>query len=168
MLKTWSDKGNIVGAQMRHRRAMLKRRDNLLQIYIGPSKRLVNLAALLPVLIGILASSPLWARKNPPRPFSLPVVAILNGAQVPAGMYELTCETQGSAVRVTLLKDGQFVATAPGVWVKTGIKYSEDQALLRVNPEGSKSLIEIRFAGASRAIVFDQTDVTVHYSSLQH
>jgi hypothetical protein len=69
----------------------------------------------------------------------LPAVVTLNGAQVPAGIYELTLETQGSAVRVTLLKDGEFVATAPGVWVKTGIKYSEDEALLRVNPEGSRS-----------------------------
>jgi hypothetical protein len=153
---------------MRHCNAMLQGRDKLLQICIVPNKTALNKAALLPVLIMILASSPLWARKNPPRPFSLPVVVILNGAQVPAGMYELTCETQGSAVRVTLLKDGQFVATAPGVWVKTGIKYSDDEVLFRVNPEGSKSLIEIRFAGGSRAIVFDHTEVTVHYSVLQH
>jgi hypothetical protein len=60
------------------------------------------------------------------------------------------------------------VATAPGAWVKTGIKYSENELLFRVNPEGSKSLIEIRFAGAARAIVFDQTNATVHYSALQH
>jgi hypothetical protein len=120
------------------------------------------------ILILLLTSSPAWAKKNPSRPFGLPVAVILNGAQVPAGTYELTCETQGSAVRVTLLKDGQFVATAPGAWVKTGIKYSENELLFRVNPEGSKSLIEIRFAGAARAIVFDHTDVTVHYSALQH
>ena len=92
----------------------------------------------------------------------------LNGAQVPAGNYELTLETQGSAVRVTLLKDGEFVATAPGVWVKTGIKYSEDEALCRVNPEGSRSLIELRFAGGAKAIVFDDTNAMVHYSALRH
>jgi len=125
-------------------------------------------AGLLSILILLLTSSPAWAKKNPPRQFGLPVVVILNGAQVPTGMYELTCETHGSAVRLTLLKDGQFVATAPGAWVKTGIKYSEDEVLFRVNPEGSKSLIEIRFAGAAKAIVFDRTDVTVHYSALQH
>jgi hypothetical protein len=153
---------------MRHSKATLKWLDNPVWIGIPPNGRAVSNAALQLVLIVILASSPLWARKNPPRPFGLPVVVILNGAQVPAGMYELTCETQGSAVRVTLLKDGQFVATAPGVWVKTGIKYSDDEVLFRVNPEGSKSLTEIRFAGSSRAIVFDHTDATVHYSALQH
>ena len=148
-------------------KAILKGRDDLLYTGIFPNGRAVNKASLLPVLILLLASSHVLAKKNPPRPFSLPVVVILNGAQVPAGTYELTCETHGSAVRVTLLKDGQFVATAPGAWVKTGIKYSEDEVLLRVNPEGSKSLSEIRFAGAARAIVFDQTEITVHYSALQ-
>jgi hypothetical protein len=150
---------------MRHCKAILKGRDCLLD---GTTGRAMKKAGLLSILILLLTNGSLWARKNPPRPFNLPVVIILNGAQVPAGMYELTCETQGSAVRVTLLKDGQFVATAPGVWVKTGIKYSDDEVLFRVNPEGSKSLIEIRFAGASRAIVFDHTDLTVHYSALQH
>jgi hypothetical protein len=68
---------------------------------------------------------------------------------------------------VTLRKDGQFVATAPGAWVKNGVKYTEDQALLRMNSDGTKSLIEIRIAGAARAIVFANTDVTVHYSAMK-
>jgi hypothetical protein len=150
---------------MRHCKVILKGRDSL---PIGTKGRAMKKGGLLSILLLLLTSSPAWAKKNPSRPFGLPVVIILNGAQVPAGMYELTCETQGSAVRVTLLKDGQFVATAPGIWVKTGIKYSDDEVLFRVNPEGSKSLLEIRFAGASRAIVFDHTDLTVHYSALQH
>jgi hypothetical protein len=154
--------------QMRHCKAILKGRDNCLQIGIVPSGRAVNKATLLPVLFVFLASAPVFAKKDPPRPFRLPAVVTLNGAQVPAGNYELTLETQGSAVRVTLLKDGEFVATAPGVWVKTGIKYSEDEALCRVNPEGSRSLIELRFAGVAKAIVFDDTNAMVHYSALRH
>jgi hypothetical protein len=51
--------------------------------------------------------------------------------------------------------------------VKTGIKYSEDEVLARANPDGSKSLIEIRIAGTARAIVLDQTDGMIHYSALQ-
>jgi hypothetical protein len=153
---------------MRHCKAGLKRRDNFLQIGIVPSGRAVSKTALLPVLLVFLAGTPVFAKKDPPRPFRLSAVVTLNGAQVPAGIYELTLETQGSAVRVTLLKDGEFVATAPGVWVKTGVKYSEDEALLRVNPQGSRSLIEIRFAGAAKAIVFDDTNATIHYSALRH
>jgi hypothetical protein len=117
------------------------------------------------LIVLLLSSSPVWAKKNPPRPFSLPFVVNLNGAQVPAGTYELTWETNGSAARATLWKDGRFVATAPGAWVKSAVRYSEDAALLRVNSEGSKSLVEIRIAGAAGAIVFDPTGNTVHYSA---
>jgi hypothetical protein len=52
-----------------------------------------------------------------------------------------------------------------GAWVKNGVRYTEDAALLRVNSEGSKSLVEIRIAGAAGAIVFDDTANTVHYSA---
>jgi hypothetical protein len=71
-------------------------------------------------------------------------VVILNGSQLPAKTYELACETHGSAMRVTLVNDGQSLATAPGAWVETRIKYPEDEALFGVNREGSKSLMEFR------------------------
>jgi hypothetical protein len=119
------------------------------------------------MVILLVAASPVWAKKNPPHTLMLPLVVLPNGAQVPAGTYELTCESQGSAVRVTLWKDGQFVATAPGDWVKNGIKYAEDQALVRVNSEGSKSLIEIRIAGTARSIVFHRTDEKIQYHAMQ-
>ena len=121
---------------------------------------------VLPIaLVLLIATSPAWGKKNPPHPFSLPFVVNLNGARVPAGNYELTWETQGSAARATLWKDGRFVATAPGAWVKTVVKYSEDEALIRLNSEGSRSLVEIRIAGTARAIVFDSAGSTVHYSA---
>ena len=122
---------------------------------------------LLPTLMLLLGGAPTWAKKNPPRPFQLRDVVILNGAQVPAGTYELTWETQGSTARVTLWKEGQFVATAHGAFVKNGVKFTEDEALLRVNSDGTKTLIEIRIAGAARSIVFNQTDVPVHYSAMK-
>jgi hypothetical protein len=122
---------------------------------------------LPPALILLIAISPVWAKKLPPRPFQLRDPVLLNGAEVPAGIYELTWETHGSNARVTLRKNGQFVATAPAVWAKNGVKYAEDEALLRVNSDGSKSLIEIRIAGAPRAIVFANTDATVHYTAMK-
>jgi hypothetical protein len=116
-------------------------------------------------LVLLIATSPAWGKKNPPHALSLPYVVNLNGAQVPAGNYELTWETQGSAARATLWKDGRFVATAPGAWVKNGVKYPEDEALIRLNSEGSRALVEIRIAGTDRTIVFSPTGNTVHYST---
>jgi len=121
---------------------------------------------VLPIaLVLLVATSPVWGKKNLPHPLSFPFVVNLNGAQVPAGSYELTWETQGSAARATLWKEGRFEATAPGAWVKSGVKYSEDEALVRLNSEGSRSLVEIRIGGTARAIVFDPTGNTVHYSA---
>ena len=123
---------------------------------------------LLPTLMLLLGGAPTWAKKNPPRPFMLGEVVMMNGAEVPAGTYQLAMETKGSTVHVILWKDGQVIATAPGVWAKTGIKYKEDQALLFVNSDGTKSLIEIRIAGTTRSIVLVQPQVTVHYTALKH
>lgn len=116
-------------------------------------------------MILLAASVPIRAKKIPPHPFFLRTPVTLNGAEIPEGLYELTLESNNSAVRITLWRDGQFVATAPGAWVKNGEKYTEDSALLRVNSDGSRSLVEIRFAGAAKTIVFSRPDATVRVSA---
>jgi hypothetical protein len=114
----------------------------------------------------LIVSAPVWARKNPPRPFIMRNAILLNGVQVPAGTYQLTWEARGSSARLTLWKDGQFVATAPGVWTKNGVKYTEDEALLRVNSDGTRSLMEFRIAAAARAIVFTNVDAPARYAAV--
>jgi hypothetical protein len=93
--------------------------------------------------------------KTPRHPFFLQTTVTMNGAEVPAGIYELSWESQNSKVRVTLWKGGQFFATAQGTWVKNGVQYPGDAALLRVNSDGSRSLMEIRLAGEKRSIVLE-------------
>ena len=124
-------------------------------------------ASVVTVLVLLVASFPASAKKIPPRPFQLRDVVFLNGAEVPAGKYELTWEPRGSTVRVTLWKGGLFVATAEGAFVKNGVRFTEDEALLRVNSDGTRSLIEIRIAGAARAIVFNHPDFTVRYTAMK-
>ena len=99
-----------------------------------------------------------YAKLIPLRPFFFDRGISLNGVDVPQGMYSLSLDTQGSSVIVTLLKEGQFVASARGTWVKHGVKYTDNAVLLRVNPDGSRSLIEIRLSGLTKSIMFD--DVT--------
>ena len=115
--------------------------------------RTVILTALI-LIAGIITG----AKVIPPRPFHLDRDVTINGAAVPQGMYTLAVESQGALVRATLLRDGQFVATAQGMWVKHGVKYTEDAALLRVNPDGTRSLIEIRLAGNAKSIVIETED----------
>jgi hypothetical protein len=107
------------------------------------------------ITILLLVSFSAYA-KTSRRPFFLQTTVTMNGAEVPAGVYELSWESQNSKVRVTLWKDGQFFATAQGAWVKNGVQYPSDAALLRVNSDGSRTLMEIRLAGEKKSIVLDR------------
>ena len=120
---------------------------------------------VLAVLFLLAASVPVTSKKIPPGPFFLPTPVTLNGAEVPEGLYELKLESSHSTVRVTLCRDGRFVATALGAWVKNGAKYTEDSALLHVNSDGSRSLIEIRFAGARKTIVLNRPEATIRVAA---
>jgi hypothetical protein len=108
----------------------------------------------------LLAGFPVWAKKNS-KLFYMGVVATMNGAEIPVGIYDLRWESEKPGVRVTLWKNGQFFATAKGDWVKHGVKYASDAAVLRVNPDGSHSLIEIRFAGINKTIVLGDVEPIV-------
>ena len=112
---------------------------------------------VVPAIVILLFSNLAAVAKNT-RPFLLPTGVTLDGAEVPAGIYDLSWESHSSTVRVTLWKDGRFIATAQGAWVKSGIKYPNDAALLRVNSDGSRSLVEIRVAGLKKTIVIDDAD----------
>ena len=112
------------------------------------------------VAILLFVSFPACAKQKS-HPFFLRTTVTMNGAEVPSGIYDLSWEPDKSGVRVTLWKDGRFFATAQGVWVKNGLKYTNDAALLRVNPDGSRSLMEIRLAGVKKSIVLENIDPVV-------
>ena len=108
----------------------------------------------------LLASFPLHAKKNS-RPFYLRIAATMNGAEIPAGIYDISWESEKTGVRVTLWKNGQFFATAKGDWVKQGVKHTDDAVVLRVNSDGSRSLVEIRIAGVKKTIVLGAVEPIV-------
>jgi hypothetical protein len=112
----------------------------------------------------LTASVSACAKVIPPRPFFLDREITVNGAKVPQGMYTLTLESQGASVRATLWKDDRFIVAAHGTWVKHGIKYSADAALLRVNSDGTRSLTEIRLAGSAKTIVLDSESPVLRLS----
>jgi hypothetical protein len=113
----------------------------------------MKVKTIVPAIVILLLSSFPVQAKNNSRPFYLRTTVTMNGAEIPAGIYDLTWESEKSGVRVTFWKNGQFFATAKGDWVKHGVKYTGDAALLRVNSDGSRSLVEIRLAGVKKTIV---------------
>jgi hypothetical protein len=106
----------------------------------------------------VVGNTSSFAKVIPPRPFFLDRDIVVNGAAVPHGMYNLSLESQGSSVRITLWSYGRFVATAHGTWVKYGVKSAQNEVLLRVNEDGTRSLLEIRLAGLAKTIVLDSAN----------
>jgi hypothetical protein len=115
----------------------------------------VKLKTVILSALFLMTSLSALAKVIPPRPFYLDRDVTVNGALVPMGTYTLTVESKGSSARATLWKEGRFVATAHGAWVRHGVKYVEDAVLLRVNADGTRSLTEIRLAGKKETIVID-------------
>jgi hypothetical protein len=83
-------------------------------------------------------------------------------------MYTLKLESQGASVRATLWRDRQFIAAMHGTWVGRGVKYTETAVLLRVNDDGTRSLIEIRLAGSARTIVIDDESPVLRVAPAPH
>lgn len=122
--------------------------------------------ASLAILILLAACVLVQAKQGSDRLFFLQTPITMDGVQIPHGMYELTFESSSNAsVRVTFRREGQFIATARGVWVKGGRKYMENSVLLRVNSDGSRSLTEIRLAGTAKTIVLDSSDTAIRLSA---
>jgi len=112
----------------------------------------------------LIASLSAHAKVTPSRPLFLDRDITVNGANVPQGVYTLALESHGAYVSATLWKEGRFIAAAHGTWVKHSVKYAADAVLLRVNSDGTRSLMEIRLAGSAKTVVIDGESPVLHLS----
>ena len=78
-----------------------------------------------------------------------------NGTEIPAGVYAVTYESHSPTATVTFKQGKSVVATVDGKWVDRDVKYESNAIVYRTNPEGTRTLLEIRFAGKKQALVLD-------------
>ncbi len=69
----------------------------------------------------------------------------------------ISWETYNTHAMVAFGQENSIVATADGKWVKLGMRYDRDAFVYRTNDDGSETLVEIRFAGMSHALVFNKS-----------
>lgn len=81
----------------------------------------------------------------------------VNGARLPVGDIVITWESYVPDAIVKFEKEGSVIGTADGKWEKRGVKYGDDAIVYRRNSDGSRTLLEIRFAGMSQALVFGKS-----------
>jgi cell division septation protein DedD len=81
----------------------------------------------------------------------------LNGTHMPVGECIISWESYVSDAAVKFVHDNDVVATTNGKWVKREGKYTDDAYVYRKNGDGSRTLLEIRFAGMRQALVFGKS-----------
>ena len=81
----------------------------------------------------------------------------LNGARLPDGDLVIAWESYVPDAIVKFEKDGSVIGTTDGKWEKRDVKYGDDAIVYRKNSDGTRTLLEIRFAGMSQALVFGKS-----------
>lgn len=106
------------------------------------------------LLIVVTLALAFSAAANNSKTLSFRTEVTLNGSKLPTGFYEITWVSHSPEATVTFVKAGQTMITAMGKWVDRDVKYDTDTVVYTNNPDGSHTLLEIRFAGRKQALVF--------------
>jgi hypothetical protein len=78
----------------------------------------------------------------------------VNGQALKAGDAEVRWVTHSPQATVTFVQR-KSTFTADGVFVTRPDKADRDAVVYRINPDGSRSLIELQFAGSNKVLSFD-------------
>jgi cell division protein FtsN len=88
------------------------------------------------------------------RDFMFPLALTLNGTQMPIGDYTIRWESYSPDAVVKFVQNYYVVARAEGKWMKRDVTYQNNAVVWRKSVDGSRTLLEIRFGGMSRVLVF--------------
>ena len=78
----------------------------------------------------------------------------LNRTAMPAGNYNIVWESYVTRAKVKFMQHDAFVASAEAKWVKSDVTYDNNAIVFKINDDGSRTLLQILFAGMDRALVF--------------
>src|SRR5579864_7706208 len=113
---------------------------------IEVGKKLVMVLAAL-----FVAIAPAFAKNSRVVSFGYP--ATLNGTPVAAGKYEVNWQTHSPEATVTIADGKRVVVAANGQWEERKTKYENNAVVYDTKSDGSRVIIEIRFAGLAGALV---------------
>ena len=78
------------------------------------------------------------------------------GSHLASGSYNIEWQTHSPEATVTFFRGHNVMATAEGKVVDRGTTYPSNQVVYNENPDGSRTIQEIRFKGSSEVIVFNE------------
>jgi hypothetical protein len=88
------------------------------------------------------------------RDFTLPRTLKVGGTDLPVGSCLISWESYTPDAIVKIESYRGMGVTVEGRWVNHGVRYTEDAVAYHANSDGSRTLVEIRFSGMGRALVF--------------
>ncbi|PYP82110.1 MAG: hypothetical protein DMF61_27300 [Blastocatellia bacterium AA13] len=88
------------------------------------------------------------------RTFMLSSPVRLNGTEMPLGEFVIRWESYVPDAKVKFLQNDDLVVTVDGRWVDRGVKNERNAFVYQKRGDGSRNLLEIRFAGMSRVLAF--------------
>ena len=102
-----------------------------------------------------MAIAPAFAKNSRNLSFASP--ATLNGTPIPAGDYQVTWQTHSPEATVTIANGKRLVIAANGRWEERNIAYESSAVVYDMKSDGSRAIVEIRFAGLRGALVFGES-----------
>jgi hypothetical protein len=76
----------------------------------------------------------------------------VSGTQLSAGEYSVKWDGNGPTVELNILQGNKVVASTPARLIDLSQKQSVDNAVVKNNADGTRSLAEIRFSGKKYAL----------------
>jgi hypothetical protein len=106
--------------------------------------------------LGLLLAAGISAAAKESRTIKLDHAIVLQGKKVPAGWYKVEWQTHSPEATVNLLQERKLVVSTEGRLELRDRKSSCDSVVYDTAPDGSMTLLEIRFAGSNKVLVFNR------------
>jgi hypothetical protein len=110
--------------------------------------------SILSVALLLAAGIPGFAKTS--RTVALRYDAVLSGTTLPAGQYVVSWEAHSPRATVELARGRKVVLSTEGRLEDRGKKYDSNIVVYDTASDGTRTISEIRFAGSSQVLVFNQ------------
>jgi hypothetical protein len=106
--------------------------------------------------LGLLLAAGIPAAAKNARTVNIDHALALQGKNLPAGKYRVEWQTHSPEATVQFLRKGQLVATTEGRVEQRDKTPCCNTVVYDTAPDGTVTLLEIRFAGSNKVLVFNR------------
>jgi len=105
--------------------------------------------------LGLLLAAGIPAAAKNSRTINIDHAVVLQGKNLPAGKYKVEWQTHSPEATVQFLRKRQLVVSTEGRVEQRDKTSSYDTIVYDTAPDGSVTLLEIRFAGSNKVLVLN-------------